>query len=324
MDTSKCVPIVDFSGYGLHTETPVESKLQTLADEIHEAFVTIGFVHLKNVGIPLETIEQAFQVSKGFFSLGSSEKAKYKSGDWIKDSFHGYVPPDLEGLDTDYGQKDMKESFNLRPIIKETDSNEFPEIPDVPKMKASLVDLYQNCKVLHQRILEIMAKGLRLKDTMALASKCGHIGTKRNCTTLRTLYYPPFQSDAETEDMPMRCGEHSDYGAITLLFQDTTGGLEVRSVDGRWIPVQHIPDTVLVNLGDLMQRWTSDVYRAAKHRVVFSPKTVNLSRQSIAFFGNPDDEAVIECLDGSNKYPPISALDYIIARTKKSFSIDDT
>lgn len=65
------------------------------------------------------------------------------------------------------------------------------------------------------------------KDTMALASKCGHIGTKRNCTTLRTLYYPPLQSDDEIEDMPMRCGEHSDYGAITLLFQDTTGGLEV-------------------------------------------------------------------------------------------------
>ncbi|PIK57482.1 hypothetical protein BSL78_05635 [Apostichopus japonicus] len=303
---------------------------------LRNVFLTAGF------GMMGE-IEQAFQVSKGFFSLGSSEKAKYKSGDWIKDSFHGYVPPDLEGLDTDYGQKDMKESFNLRPIIKETDSNEFPEIPDVPKMKACLIDLYQNCKILHQRILEIMAKGLKLKfpcpmlllqpnrvlgydfrDTMALASKCGQIGTKRNCTTLRTLYYPPLQSDDEIEDMPMRCGEHSDYGAITLLFQDTTGGLEVRSVDGRWIPVQHIPDTVLVNLGDLMQRWTSDVYRAAKHRVVFSPKTVNLSRQSIAFFGNPDDDAIIECLDGSNKYPPISALDYIIARTKKSFSIGDT
>lgn len=62
MDTSKCVPIVDFSGYGLQTETPDESKLQTLADEIHEAFVTIGFVHLKNVGIPLETVSDQLMV----------------------------------------------------------------------------------------------------------------------------------------------------------------------------------------------------------------------------------------------------------------------
>lgn len=95
-------------------------------------------------------------------------------------------------------------------------------------------------------------------------------------------------------------------------------------MNGDWMPIHYIPDTVLINVGDLMQRLTSDVYKAARHRVVFPPNAGNRSRQSIAFFGNPNDEAVIECIDGSGKYPPVNSLEYIFGRAKESHSVNGT
>lgn len=317
------VPVIDFTAYSLDKAEPDQSKFNLLVDKIHEALTTIGFFYLENVGIPDEVIKSAFEVSKHFFTSSNEIKAKYKSGEWIRDSFHGYVPLDMEGLGPDSKRKDLKESFNIRPAIKETVYNKFPEIAEVPGMKAALCELFSYCRKLHQRVLEVMTKGLQLKDPMAILKNCQKIGTVNNPTTLRTLFYPAVESESERIDQ-VRCGEHTDYGAVTFLFQDASGGLEVQNVHGQWVTATPIEGTVLVNIGDLMQRWTSDVYIAAKHRVTFpsgSSKTLwNSPRQSIAFFGNPDDDAIIECLDGSGKYPPVSAPDYIYNRATESHS----
>ncbi len=113
----------------------------------------------------------------------------------------------------------------------------------------------------------------------------------------------------------MRCGEHTDYGGITLLFQQKPG-LEVRKRDGTYVRVPLVDGGILVNIGDLMQRWTSDAYTAARHCVHMddSVEERGKTRQSIVFFGHPDNEAIIECIDKSNKYPPITALDYLNMR----------
>ncbi|KAK3102823.1 hypothetical protein FSP39_014200 [Pinctada imbricata] len=141
--------------------------------------------------------------------------------------------------------------------------------------------------------------------------ECHHlIGQKGNNSSLRSLYYPPLSSGVKSGQM--RCGEHSDFGTITLLFQDDAGGLQVKLPNGDYIPADPIPDTVLVNLGDLMQRWTADKLVATKHRVVFPEDLKSTKgRQSFAFFVQADDEVVIECLDKSNKYEPMTSLDYL-------------
>ncbi|KAK3103977.1 hypothetical protein FSP39_023384, partial [Pinctada imbricata] len=109
---------------------------------------------------------------------------------------------------------------------------------------------------------------------------------------------------------------------ITLLFQDDIGGLEVkpRSSD-RYIPATPIPDTVVINLGDSMQRWTADKLVAGKHRVQVPVDELknNKGRQSIAFFVHADDHVMLECIDKSNKYEPISSIDYLHMKFSKIY-----
>ncbi|XP_016376683.1 UPF0676 protein C1494.01-like, partial [Sinocyclocheilus rhinocerous] len=145
-----------------------------------------------------------------------------------------------------------------------------------------------------------------------------HIGSDVNGTTLRTLYYPPVNSTCVKENQ-LRCGEHSDYGSITLVFQSSEGGLQVLNRAGEFISAPSIPGTVLINIADLMQRWTSDVYVSAVHRVLLPPAGDSSTRQSLAFFVQPDDEAIISCCDGSDKYPPVKSVDYLLSRFNDTY-----
>nr|KAG5711088.1 hypothetical protein BaRGS_004732 [Batillaria attramentaria] len=140
------------------------------------------------------------------------------------------------------------------------------------------------------------------------------MGKEKNSTTVRSLYYPLEHHD--TRHGQLYCSEHSDYGSITLLFQDSTGGLQILGKDGEYHDVPRVPDAVLLNIGDLMQRWTADKYPSTKHRVVVAQDALERrqDRQSIAFFVQPDNDALITCLDGSNKYPPITSFDYLMQR----------
>ncbi|MEI1373380.1 MAG: 2OG-Fe(II) oxygenase family protein [Nostoc sp.] len=123
----------------------------------------------------------------------------------------------------------------------------------------------------------------------------------------------------------VRAGEHSDYGSITLLFQDDVGGLEVQTASGEWIAAPTIPDTVIVNTGDLIQRWTNHVFCSTKHRVMIpSDNRVNQSRYSVAFFCHPNDHTEIACLESCQKeqspiYPPILAREYLLSRLQATY-----
>ncbi|XP_068168449.1 uncharacterized protein [Antennarius striatus] len=111
----------------------------------------------------------------------------------------------------------------------------------------------------------------------------------------------------------MRCGEHSDYGTISLLFHNNEG-LQVQARSGEYIDVPVSPGYILINIADLMQRWTNDQFTSALHRVLLPPAGDSNTRQSVVFFLNPDDEALITCLDGSNKYPPVTGRAYLMKR----------
>ena len=112
----------------------------------------------------------------------------------------------------------------------------------------------------------------------------------------------------------MRCGEHSDYGTITLLFQDNLGGLEVKGVGGNWISADPIDGAIIVNVGDLLELMTSGRYPATRHRVVIpdEERKRKTLRQSIAFFIHPDDDVLCQPLDGSHpNYPPVTARQHL-------------
>jgi len=117
-----------------------------------------------------------------------------------------------------------------------------------------------------------------------------------------------------------RLGAHSDYGTITLLFQDDIGGLEVLS-GNEWIAATPIADTILINLGDLLQFWTSDRYKATKHRVRVPEEEIRqrTQRRSMVFFVHPDNDVVVSPLDGSSKYPPVTALAHLEYRFSQTY-----
>ena len=148
--------------------------------------------------------------------------------------------------------------------------------------------------------------------------------------TLRLLHYPPAKREVFVKNKgQVRAGAHSDYGSITLLFQDNRGGLQVQADDGAWKDVQPIEGTVVVNAGDLLARWTNDRIRSTKHRVVEPPHPPegeeHPARYSIAYFCNPDFEKEIDTIPGTHskaedrKYPSINSGDYLVQRLNATY-----
>ncbi|XP_065139137.1 uncharacterized protein [Paramisgurnus dabryanus] len=306
------IPIVDFSVYERENTHVSDDKLEKLVEELRSAFTDVGFVYLKNTGIHQEEVDKVMSVSKKFFSLPEYKKAPFTRGSFSCNGNHGWISLKTESLNP-RRPGDLKEAFNTASLSANIN---WPS-EGVEDFRDIQVSFFLRCKDLSLRVLRVMALGLDLDaDVFLKAHK--HIGTDVNRTTLRTLYYPPVKSEFVTQDQ-LRCGEHSDYGSITLVFQSPEGGLQVLSRTGEYISAPAIPGTVLVNIADLMQRWTSDLYVSAVHRVLLPPEGDSNTRQSLAFFVQPDDEAIVSCCDGSDKYPPVNSLDYLLSRFKDSY-----
>ncbi|XP_071493631.1 uncharacterized protein [Diadema antillarum] len=310
------VPVVDFSAYSLEKYSPDPERIHRLVDDVFTALTTIGFMYLKNHGISQEKVNDVFKYSGQLFSLPNDVKLKCGKS---KEGYFGYLPIEHHKLDPSCEFFDMKESLVFRPAA---DDVVLPE-QEVPELEGALSALFEASISLHNRVLEVMAMALRL-DPQFFREMYTLAGKEGNITSLCSLSYPPLTSIAVKEGQ-MRCGEHSDYGGITLLYQDDRGGLEVKNRRDEWIQAPPIEGTVLVNIGDLMQRWTSDRFIACKHRVKApdDPIKRHQERKSIAFFGNPDSDAIVECVDGSNKYPAVRAIDYLNMKLREGKILSD-
>jgi len=151
---------------------------------------------------------------------------------------------------------------------------------------------------------------------------------------LRLLSYPAIKTDILRKEGQARAGAHSDYGTLTLLFQDSVGGLEVQNPHTQQFqPAAPVPGTIVVNVGDLLSRWSNDVLRSTLHRVVAPPATkindheqMTPKRQSIAFFCNPNGGALVDCLPScydpsrAKKYAPVTTEQYIVQRLSDTYS----
>lgn len=306
------IPIVDFSVYELGNTNVSDDKFKKLSEELKRAFKEVGFVYLRNTGICQEEVDKVMRVSEKFFCLPEHMKKPFSRGSFSCNGNHGWVSLETESLNPRRAG-DLKEAFNTSSLS--TDINWPSE--GVDDFRETQVSFYLRCKDLSLRVLRLMAIGLGLEPEVFLKAH-KHIGSDVNGSTLRALYYPPVKSECVMPSQ-LRCGEHSDYGSVTLVFQSPQGGLEVLSRTGEYISAPGIPGTVLINVADLMQRWTSDAYVSSVHRVLLPAVGDSNRRQSLAFFVQPDDEAIISCCDGSDKYPPVQAGDYLLSRFKDSY-----
>ncbi|XP_029951564.1 UPF0676 protein C1494.01-like [Salarias fasciatus] len=299
------IPVVDFGAGSLNKKHVTDDELQKLGKELKTAFSEIGFVFLKNFGISEEEVQRVMDINKKFFLQPEELKQPFSINTFSQDPYHGWVSLQTERLNP-RRPGDLKEAFDvslLRPDIKWPSSGALQDFQEVQ------CSFFQRCKELSLRVLRVIAIALDFHPEVFLSTH-RLIGTEENSTTLRSLFYPPVKSETVKEGQ-LRCGEHSDYGSITLLFQNSEG-LQVCTRSGEFISAPVIPGTVLINIADLMQRWTSDKLVSVVHRVLLPSVGDSSTRQSLAFFVQPDDEAVITCCDGSNKYPPVKAGEYLL------------
>ena len=145
----------------------------------------------------------------------------------------------------------------------------------------------------------------------------------RSDCTARLLHYPPLPANPLPGQM--RAGTHTDFGGLSLLFQDGEGGLEIQGLESAWVPAPALPGMPIVNTGDLLDRWTNGQFRSSPHRVVnpIGP-AVAQHRYSVVLFHSPNPDAVIECLapcqgpERQPRYSPITAGEHMLARIKAS------
>ena len=306
------IPVIDLS-----TGTP-----ESQAAAIGAALSATGFFSLIGHGVAEQVFDDAFNASQRFFSQSDAEKAEVH----IRQSRHkhGFDPIGWQALDT-AAPPDLKESFYLgaeraldHPLVLEgienQGPNQWPSEENLPGFRAACNSYSAHMDALARRLMKLIAMSLNLSP-----DHFEPFMRDPTCTT-RLLHYPPQPASAQLGQIG--CGSHTDWGAITLLAQDGAGGLQARLPDGEWQGINPIPYGLVVNSGDMLQRWTNDRYLSNLHRVI--NKVSGRERYSIAYFFDLDHHALIEALptcvsvEQPARYAPVKAGEHLIEMYRKT------
>jgi isopenicillin N synthase-like dioxygenase len=318
----KFVPVIDLSdSFSSNAE-----GAKGVAWEIHKACRETGFFYVVNHRVPAALLESQFDFARRFFALPIEHKLALQ----MKNSpgQAGYEPIggqtlDSQDLDSEQAPPDLKESFycgmELAPDhpwtqrkIRGFGHNQWPALSGFRDQMLAYQDAMRR---LGDHILGMLALSLELPQSYFAPFY------DMPLTTLRLLRYPLHPVSAEANQLG--AGAHTDWGGITLLLQDDLGGLEVRNIADEWIEAKPIPGTFVINLGDLMQRWTNGLYHSNMHRVKNNSSTRD--RYSIPYFYSPRPDAVIECLpscadaENKSKFPPCTANEHISEMFRRSY-----
>ena len=286
--------------------------------DLGSAYREWGFAGIRGHGIASSLIEQAYAVFRAFFALPDEVKARYhvKGGGGAR----GYTPFGVETA-KDSRYPDLKEFWHIgREIPRDSIYRDVmaPNLwpAEVPSFREHGYGLYQALDALGSRVLQALALHIGLPEAY-FADK-----TNLGNSILRPIHYPPITAP----DIPnVRAGAHEDINLITLLVGASAQGLEVRSRGGEWVPFTADADTIVVNIGDMLQRLTNHVYPSTTHRVVNPPgDDARKPRYSVPFFLHPNPDFLIDALpscisaDNPSRYPqPITAHEYLQERLRE-------
>lgn len=293
-ESTSDIPVINF---GPFLNGTVSSQL-AVAAQMRQASKEWGFFYLADSGVSAAQLVETFTASEAFFSLPVEEKNKVA---WQSaESNRGYVGLKRERLDP-ARPGDLKEAFNLAPEQSEPGAPRNLWPARQTNFQAVMTRFLETCISTADRVLEAFALALAQPSDFFVSAH------DRHDHTLRLLHYPPLPHGFEPHDGESRAGAHTDYGSITLLFQDDVGGLEVRTRAGEWVRATPTPGTVVVNTGDLMHRWTNHVFCSTPHRVNVGPEHRHRDRYSTAFFCHPNKDAEITCIDScaTAESPPL-------------------
>ncbi|KAF1929952.1 Clavaminate synthase-like protein [Didymella exigua CBS 183.55] len=323
------LPIIDISSY-LDPNSSLEAR-QTTAQAINAACVNYGFFYLTGHGVPTAKLDEIIDLARQFFALPIEEKNKIKrydaGGPEGGDSARGY-----QGLGENVtgGLQDMQEAIDFyRPwsgVVEQGDGgpgtrktlqgpNLWPEKP--VSLRAEYEAYIAQVTTVGRALVRAMGVALSLgaadPDNAADGSAEDEDVFARNCDesfwVMRMINYPPLSASVVpaangTHQDPgqFSCGAHTDYGCVTLLLADPTpGALQVQLKDGTWLPADPIRGAFVVNIGDMIERWTNGMWKSTMHRVIHrGDGGVNGAqgggRVSVPFFFEPNFDALVRPL----------------------------
>jgi isopenicillin N synthase-like dioxygenase len=296
------------------------------AAAIDAASREIGFFAVRGHGVADGLIHDLRRVAHEFFALPLADKLASRHP--VTGTNRGYHPVGGEALSTANdapAPPDLKEFFHVGPVDAGDDAyytaplgrrhfepNIWPAAP--PGFAQAATAYYRAASGLVAVLMRLAAIALDLEETFFDDKIDRSIGTMR-------LNYYPAQARAPVEGQ-LRAGAHTDYGGFTILSgEDVPGGLQISTREGRWIDVPTSPTTLVVNIGDLLMRWTNDRWLSTLHRVVNPPAGSGRGpRLSIAFFSHPNYDALIECVptQGPARHAPVRSGEYRDAKYTKT------
>ena len=290
------VPIIDI---GPSFDGNIEER-QAVARQIASACEQVGFFAIEGHQVPSTMIAKAFETATRFYDQPQTLKDRYKPASSAAP--RGYHRLGTKNLAKTLGYDnppDLREQFYIGPLTDR--SGQFEQYPEAaflyaPNIWPETVPDYRTVFTEYYRRLEGLSRHLMRLFALALDTPEDYFDDKidRHFSTLPANDYPALGYEPLPEQL--RCGEHSDFGSLTVLaVAGASTGLEVRTRDGAWAPVTPEPGHFIVNIGDMMQRWTNDRWISNLHRVV-NPNGSDNRRMSIAYFLHPNFDAEIACL----------------------------
>ncbi len=310
MITIPVVDLADFTSGG-------EKEKAAFVQQLGKAYEEVGFVAVKNHGIPGALISDLYQYVQEFFSLPSDKKRTYEIPELAgqrgytsfgKEHAKGSDAPDLKEF-FQYGQT-VPGNHPLKP--------EYPDnvsVPEVSGFNETLFKAYRAFEKSGKSLLQAIALYLGLDESYFDNQ------VEEGNSILRAIHYPPITEEPKSA---IRAEQHEDINLITLLVGASAGGLEILTKQDEWVPVTSLPEQIVVNVGDMLQRLTNNKLKSTTHRVVNPPRELwHTSRFSIPFFLHPKSAMDLSALEGcvdenhSKVYEDITAGEYLDERLRE-------
>jgi isopenicillin N synthase-like dioxygenase len=296
------IPTIDISPY---LRSPTSSEGLKVIEEVRDACTGTGFFQLVGHGIERELQERVFKGAEKLFRLPMEEKIKLDKSHSVGASNRGYELIGGQGLQ-EGTLPDLKEGFYVGHEIPASDprvlNNAFlmgpniwppPELVSELDFKEPMSSYYTQMHALTLKVLDVIAAGMKYEG---VAEVFREFTGNDAVASIRLLHYPP---DTGNDKNQLGAGAHTDFGAITLLLQDEVGGLQVWDYVGKeWRDVEPVKEAYVVNVGDMLQMWTSGSYKSSLHRVV---NRSGRDRYSVPFFFDGNVDFVLRPLDGSQR-----------------------
>ncbi|KAK3921695.1 2-oxoglutarate-Fe(II) type oxidoreductase ppzD, partial [Frankliniella fusca] len=302
------IPIIDLGLVGGEASWSEADALRVAA-QLHRSLSETGLALLVNHGVSEEKLRAGYEAMDRFCALPQDTRDAYRR---IPPHQHGYVAPGTERLSEEW-IGEIRHTFN---VSQGAPQGKVPPETEVPGFQGAVDDLGHEFKRLARLLLQAIALGLGVCPSWrrcarpAMASPAvvatppeasaptpADHHKAGNESSLRLEFYPPFVAPPPAG--VTRCGEHTDCGTLSILAQDSEGGLEVQTADKQWARVGHLPGALLINTGDVMGAWTCNRYAPTLQRVIVpeQPKVRARGRHAVGFLVQPDNDTLISPIE---------------------------